>query len=60
MKNFILVCAIALGLTSCTSSKYPHLGDGVFADIQTTKGNMVVKLTYKETPNTVANFCFPG
>lgn len=56
MKNFILVCAIALGLTSCTSSKYPHLGDGVFADIQTTKGNMVVKLTYKETPNTVANF----
>lgn len=34
----------------------PTFGDGVFADIQTTKGNMVVKLTYKETPNTVANF----
>lgn len=30
--------------------------DGIFVDFHTTKGDIVVKLTYKETPLTVANF----
>ncbi|MCK5906173.1 MAG: peptidylprolyl isomerase [Flavobacteriales bacterium] len=30
--------------------------NGIFADFHTTKGDIIVKLTYKETPLTVANF----
>ncbi len=37
-----------------TSKK--DLGRGVFADIQTTKGDIVLKLEYELTPGTVANF----
>jgi len=33
-----------------------ELGDGMFADFQTDKGSIVIQLTYKETPGTVANF----
>lgn len=43
-------------LMSCKSAKYPDLGDGIFADIQTSKGDIVVKLNYEATPVTVANF----
>lgn len=41
---------------SCKSQKTSNLGDGLFADIQTNKGNIVIKLNYQETPVTVANF----
>ncbi|WP_460484844.1 peptidylprolyl isomerase [Capnocytophaga sp. HP1101] len=56
--NFIaLLCAMFV-FFSCNSQKkaYKDLGDGLFADIETTQGNIIVKLNYKETPVTVANF----
>lgn len=57
MKNrFIYLIAIAIAFTACKSSKYADLGDGIFADIQTTKGDIVVKLYHEATPVTVANF----
>lgn len=56
MKQFNLILILALFLTSCSSSKYGDLGDGIFADIQTNKGDIVVKLYYQQTPVTVANF----
>ena len=55
-KSYLLVLIISIALTSCKSSKYSELGDGVFADIQTTNGDIVVKLEYDKTPVTVANF----
>lgn len=49
---FLLI--IALG--SCQKSNYKNLEDGLYADIQTNKGNMLVQLFYTQTPVTVANF----
>ena len=56
MKNttFLLLGIITL-FTSCSKS-YDNLKEGLYADIQTTKGNMIVKLEFEKIPNTVANF----
>lgn len=58
MKSMNLITLLFASITflSCKSQKGSHLGDGLFADIQTTKGSIVIKLHYKETPITVANF----
>tara|TARA_R110002012_G_scaffold321191_4_gene548022 strand:+ start:8116 stop:9255 length:1140 start_codon:yes stop_codon:yes gene_type:complete len=42
--------------SSCKSSKTADLGDGIFADIQTSKGDIIVRLEYEKTPIAVANF----
>lgn len=55
-RAYVIFLTIALSLSGCKSSKYPDLGDGIFADIQTTNGDIVVKLEYQKTPITVANF----
>lgn len=55
-KITIFIAIIALGFTSCNSSKYPDLADGLYAQIETTKGNILLELDYKKTPITVANF----
>jgi len=56
--NFIALLSAMFVFFSCSSQKkaYKDLGDGLFADIETTEGNIVVKLNYKEVPVTVANF----
>lgn len=56
MKKLNLILIAMLVLASCSSSKYGDLDDGIYADIQTTKGDMIVKLYYEQTPITVANF----
>ncbi|NER10812.1 Peptidyl-prolyl cis-trans isomerase (rotamase)-cyclophilin family [Muriicola jejuensis] len=57
MKNtLILVTALMITLMGCKSSQYTHLGDGLFADIKTSKGDIIVKLEHEKTPVTVANF----
>ncbi len=55
-KTYLLVLMVALALTSCKTGKHADLGDGVFADIQTNKGDIVVKLEHNKTPITVASF----
>ncbi|WP_417362075.1 peptidylprolyl isomerase [Galbibacter sp.] len=56
MKKLNLILISVLLFASCSSSKYSDLGDGIFADIQTNKGDMIVKLYYDQTPITIANF----
>ncbi|UJH67903.1 peptidylprolyl isomerase [Allomuricauda sp. SCSIO 65647] len=57
MKNrFLYLLTLTVFFTACKSSKYADLGDGIFADIQTSKGEIVVKLYHEATPVTVANF----
>jgi len=55
-KISLLFLAITLAVTGCKDKNYKELGDGIFAEIQTTKGDIIVKLHYDKTPVTVANF----
>ncbi|MFT6721960.1 MAG: peptidyl-prolyl cis-trans isomerase A (cyclophilin A) [Flavobacteriaceae bacterium] len=43
-------------MMSCKSSLRPDLGDGLFANIKTNKGEIIVRLEQEKTPITVANF----
>jgi cyclophilin family peptidyl-prolyl cis-trans isomerase len=57
MKNtFLLLATFFILISSCKSSQYTHLGDGIYADIKTNKGDIIVKLEHDKTPVTVANF----
>jgi len=47
---------VVLSISSCKSTKYNDLDDGLYADVQTVKGDIVLKLEYEKTPVTVANF----
>ncbi len=54
--TFALVLSTLLLLSACKSSKYADLSDGIYADIQTNYGDIVLKLEQEKTPVTVANF----
>ncbi|WP_343485832.1 peptidylprolyl isomerase [Allomuricauda sp. d1] len=58
MKNIFKIAFLSLMLVivSCKSGKYADLGDGIYADIQTSRGDIVVQLYHEATPVTVANF----
>jgi cyclophilin family peptidyl-prolyl cis-trans isomerase len=52
--SFLLVSLVVL-FSACSKS-YDHLGEGLYAEIETSKGTMIAKLEYQKAPNTVANF----
>lgn len=55
IKKITLLTASLILIISCSTPK--NVTDkGLYADIQTNKGNILLKLTYDKTPNTVANF----
>ena len=41
---------------SCNSGKYEGLKDGLYAEIQTNKGDILLELYYEDVPMTVASF----
>ncbi|MDO9260743.1 MAG: peptidylprolyl isomerase, partial [Flavobacteriaceae bacterium] len=47
---------VLITLTACKTAKYPDLKDGLYAEIQTSKGDILLQLTYDKTPFTVASF----
>ncbi|MEE3035568.1 MAG: peptidylprolyl isomerase, partial [Bacteroidota bacterium] len=55
--KFILLSLLAiLFLFYACKNNYPELDTGLYADINTTKGNIIVQLEMDKTPITVANF----
>lgn len=55
MRKVYYLIALTTLLIGC-KSQYAELGDGLFADIHTSEGNIIVKFEYQKTPVTVANF----
>ena len=50
-----LIAALAYLFTAC-NSEHQKLKDGLFAQIETDKGKILVELQFEKTPVTVANF----
>jgi cyclophilin family peptidyl-prolyl cis-trans isomerase len=50
------ILILVLAIVSCKPAKYADLDDGLYADIQTNKGDILLKLEFEKTPITVANF----
>lgn len=62
-KKLILITSLAMLFVGCNSipkymskEEYKALGDGLYAHMETTEGDMLIKFHEKETPITVANF----
>ena len=53
--NLILLIFL-MNFGACKTAKYTDLDDGIYADLQTDKGDILLKLEYEIVPITVANF----
>ena len=53
--SYALLALVSMSASSC-QDQHPDLEDGLYAEINTTKGIMVAKLFYEKAPVTVANF----
>ena len=56
MQKFFFISIIFVLLTSCVQGKYKDLEAGIYAEIQTNKGNILLELYTEYVPKTVANF----
>ncbi len=54
-KNLILLISI-ITLNSCNMNNYSDLSEGLYADLETSKGNIILELYYEKAPTTVSNF----
>ena len=54
INSILFILLVSIG--ACKSAKYDDLDDGVYADLQTDKGDILLKLEYEIVPITVANF----
>lgn len=55
-KKIITVLLIITAFASCKKAEHTDLPDGLYADIETSKGTITVELEYTKAPLTVANF----
>jgi peptidyl-prolyl cis-trans isomerase A (cyclophilin A) len=56
MRNSFFLLIVVAGLALSCKSNYKDLGDGLYAEMQTNKGDMIIRLEQDKTPVTVANF----
>lgn len=56
MKKILGLVLLASVLFTACNDKYKDVKDGLYADIETDKGSILVKLEYQKAPITVANF----
>lgn len=56
MKRLLLSVALLASLIPLRAAEEKKLEDGVYAEIQTTKGKIVAKLEFEKAPLTVASF----
>lgn len=52
----LTILIVVMSFSSCKSAKYDNLDDGIYADVQTDKGDILMKLEYEIVPITVSNF----
>ena len=52
---YLLIAVITLSFTSC-KDEYKDLKDGLYAEIETSKGTILLELEYQKAPVIVANF----
>jgi len=55
-KQYYILIFLIVSITSSCVSTHPDLNDGLYAQLETNKGDILIDLTFKETPVTVANF----
>ena len=55
MRNFKYLFILLIMISSCNSS-YKDLSDGLYAEMLTSKGNIIIELYAEDTPLTVGNF----
>lgn len=56
MQKIFLIATVFLTLISCTPERYKDLDQGLYAEFETNKGNILLELYAEEVPKTVANF----
>jgi len=52
----VLIVVFSIAIIACKPTKYADLADGLYANMETTKGEILLKLEFEKTPVTVANF----
>lgn len=56
MKKIVFILTAAIFMVACKPTKYAGWDEGMYAQINTNKGEILIKLEFDKTPITVANF----
>ena len=59
MRNTLFTLAALSALYATPTTQAAELKDGLYAEMNTTKGKITLKLEFEKTPLTVCEFCWP-